>query len=440
MAIRLNENRSSYPMRKTRAILLSITDFSDSKNGGGLWTANLLETMALVPNMEFIVVLAGPESIRSANEAFVRSLGLDYLFLPFRPIPTRAGTPKSRRIANATGKFLDMLVEKYYFSWERESVRQKHIDVAFRQIIEDKKPDLIIINYLFSALFVPSIFKAKTPRSLISLNNEAAFHRALKSHGGPVGDKLHQRGARWIYQHFNWIPDLRVRSFEKRISTNCTGLVTLTRSDLPDGFSDHVMHAVLPPIFKPRALKWDYRGSRRVFFVGNVGYYPNRLAIEWICRQLAPELSQLDDQIRINIIGASRDQVPVGWHSANVSFMGYADAGEVIYQMITADVFVAPIANTFGAKIKLAECVAHGTPFLATQAALSGLPFLDSVPIIDLDRPGAAARLLVEYLDNPDALVKLSQSNSERAQRARAEQTSAWGSFFKRCMEIPAGQ
>ena len=46
------------PMPKTKILILSITSFADLKNGGGLWSANLLETMAQVPDTEFVIVSA----------------------------------------------------------------------------------------------------------------------------------------------------------------------------------------------------------------------------------------------------------------------------------------------------------------------------------------------------------------------------------------------
>jgi hypothetical protein len=171
-----------------------------------------------------------------------------------------------------------------------------------------------------------------------------------------------------------------------------------------------------------------------VFFVGNISIYSNRLAIEWICSRLAPELSKIDDKVRINIIGARADQVPRRWSTVNIRFMGYADREEVRRQMTTTDLFIAPIANYFGAKLKLAECVSYATPFMATRAALSGIPFRTSTPEIHLHMPAAAARVAMEYINSPEALTKLSQSIAGHAQQARTQQVVAWDAFLRRSM------
>jgi glycosyltransferase involved in cell wall biosynthesis len=415
----------------TKGLILSITDFTDARNGGGLWSANLLETMALVPAMEFVVVSIGPESIRAANSAYVHSLGMEHIFVPLRTQHSRDVDAGGRMLPGA----FNMLLEKFYFPWEREARRQQHVDAEMAVIVAQQKPGVIVINYLYSALFAPCVLRPDIPACLITLNDEAAFQRELKAHGGPVGAGLTRSLARLVYRNCNWLANSRVERFEKAVYSACAGIVALTRGDLPEWLPERIATAILPPVLPQSTLPWTYRASRRVFFVGSIGYYPNRLAIEWMCVRLAPELERLDAAIRLTIIGASAEQVPEAWRRTNVDFLGFSDRQEVVRQMTTADLFVAPIANTFGAKLKLAECVSYGTPFLATPAALSGLPFLQWIPQIDLAEPAAAARRVAGYLDDPHGLQQLSESIIAHAREARARQPLEWRAFLMRLMD-----
>jgi hypothetical protein len=115
-----------------------------------------------------------------------------------------------------------------------------------------------------------------------------------------------------------------------------------------------------------------------------------------------------------------------------VSLMGYSTREEVVRQMISADLFIAPIANNFGAKLKLAECTSHGMPFMATPEAMSGLSFLRSMPEVDLEQPAAAARRVIELLDAPETLRQLSRSIAAQMEEARAVEADEWGSFLQR--------
>jgi hypothetical protein len=412
-------------VERAKVLIISVVDYTDSGNGGGLWAANLLESIALVSDVDFTVVSMGDPRRAAVTDEFVRKLGLDPVFVPFHS-PRRSGVMSGQKASTA----MNMLLDKYYFEWERESRRQTHVDQVVRRLVDERKPDLIIVSYLFSALFAPSIFSVDVPVSLISLNREAEFHRSFRAVGGPTGQKLSQRIGRWIHRRFNWISGWRIAAYEKWVHHQCAGIVALTQNDLPQYLHGNVVTAVLPPLFKRNPMRWQHRANRRVFFVGNMGHYPNQLAIEWICSRFAAELLRLDPSIFINIIGASTDQVPPAWRLPNVNFMGVAGKEEVIQQMTTADLFIAPIANQFGAKIKLAECVSYGMPFLATGAAMSGLPFLKDIPEIVLDEPEAAALRVARYVNERGALTDLSESITRQVEIARSEQALAWRSFI----------
>jgi hypothetical protein len=419
-------------MKKPRVLILSMFDFTDLQHGGSLWAMNFLETLAQVPDLQFTIVSFGPERIRAANDKLVRSFGLEHVFMPFRARPAVDESTWLGRVLKVTHGALTVAMGKYFFLWEREARRQRHIDTEFMRIIETAQPDVVVLVYLFCALFVPSIFNLDIPRCVITVNNEAEFHRALRSQGGPVGTKLHQKLGRWLFRHGNWVANRRVSDYERRIYSSCAGLAALTRTDLPVGLPGHIEQAIIPPILVQNDLRWHHQGTRHAFFVGTISYYPNRLAIEWLCTRLALELERLDSDIRLNIIGAGAEQVPSEWVRPNVNLMGYSTREEVVHQMTTADLFIAPIANNFGAKLKLAECVSYGMPFLATPTAMSGLSFLRSMPEIDLERPQAAARLVVQYVESPETLVQLSRSITEQTRQAQALQARQWSSFLRR--------
>ena len=104
--------------------------------------------------------------------------------------------------------------------------------------------------------------------------------------------------------------------------------------------------------------------------------WPNRQAIEWLCLKFAPEFAKHRGE-RIVIVGAGSDAFPSGV-PGNVDLLGPStrEAVEQLYQ--GCGLFVAPIANSHGSKIKLLRCLSFGTPFLATRNALSGLRGLDA--------------------------------------------------------------
>ncbi len=407
-----------------KVLLFSIVDFSDSGNGGGLFSANLLTTLADVQGVNFIVVSIGPETARQRNRELVEALGMRHEFIAFRERP----------IAGDLSKVATILKEKVLFQWEVEARRQAHVDLLALDLVESFKPDLVLVNYLYTALFLPSVLaRTGTRYAVVTLNDESTFQRLLKTHGGPLGTSPVRRVARWLYRHFNGIANARASAFERRIYAESSGVAALTERDLPR-VPETVERIVLPPLFRPREPQWHYQRTLHAFFVGNIAYYPNFLAVEWLCRHLAPELLRLDARMGLRIIGASAEQVPKTWLCENVKFLGLSNKAGVVQEMITADLFLAPIENPFGAKLKLAECISHGQPFLATREAMTGLPFSSEARAIELSRPVEAAQAVRDLLGDPEELVRLSGFAAGQMALARDSQVEAWQGFIDRCI------
>jgi glycosyltransferase involved in cell wall biosynthesis len=167
-----------------------------------------------------------------------------------------------------------------------------------------------------------------------------------------------------------------------------------------------------------------------VFFVGNEGHHPNRLAIEWLARCLAPCLARIDPTIRIKIVGASgaRQEQEGG---ANIDYLGVADRATVAHLFRTADMLICPVENDFGSKFKLVEAISFATPILATQAALSSAPFLSGLPTLQLGQPQAAAQLIARVVADRHALQEMSSRIAEQSAAFRRSQAGVWADIVK---------
>jgi glycosyltransferase involved in cell wall biosynthesis len=189
----------------------------------------------------------------------------------------------------------------------------------------------------------------------------------------------------------------------------------------------------MPLTFAARSAQWSFQGSKRLFFVGNISHYPNWLAVEWLSTRLAPELEKIDHSFRIDIAGASLEGVPESWRRGNINYLGTADKATVAEAFSGADLFLAPIANDYGSKIKILECLAHGSPFVATSNALSGVPFLKlfDLPNIDLDHPQDAAALITSLACNRRHLEELTMLLRRAVAEYEIESQGAWGRLIE---------
>lgn len=411
---------------KEGAVLVYMIANLANRNGSAIWIDNLLKSLSRLYGVDFTIVSTYEAEAFQANDDAIRALGFDHIFLPFERMPTEP--------AGALLGLTRVLLDKYYFSFERKSLGQGHIDDRMVEIVRRVRPDLIIVNDIWSAMCFRSAVSLGIPSCLVTLNNEVAFHRDARLHVRSTGTSVHEAVLGWICKRWNWVANWRMERYVTRLFAKYTGIAALTIEDLPLGLPIETLRAIFPPLLEESVERWSYQCSRSLLFVGSVAHYPNRLAVEWICQKFAPELLRADEEVRIVIIGVSEDHVPAASKQRNVTFLGLASRADVIRHMTSDDVFIAPIDNPFGAKLKLAECASYGMPFLATEAAMSGLQFLTCIPLFDLNKPADAVRLLLKYINAPGELSDLSDSITERMRQARKEQSMMWAEFIQHLM------
>lgn len=385
-------------------------DYSDS-NGGSIWNANFLQCLGAIKDIEFVVMSIGPAEVGDKNRHFVEGLGFKCTFVAYRNLDQNSSN--AARASRCCDIPIDLLVDKYYFTLERFANGQTHVDDAFVKSARAINPDLVLVVYLFTGLLIPSVFQIERPVCMITVNNESEFHKCarrsfinIEPGAGTVGRFIRTLMTR----NFNWLSNRRLMKFEKRVYEACAGLATLSPHDIPEYLPSHIERETIHTLLAPCPVRWRYSATRSLFFVGSIQHFPNRLAIDWICQRFAPVVYRMDSTVAITIIGADAGQMHSTCISGNIRFLGRSTREEVESSMASCDLFIAPIENTFGAKLKLAECVSYGIPFLATTGALSGLSFLNSIPQIHLDEPEVAAQLAIHYIDNPPELKGLSRT------------------------------
>lgn len=411
--------------RLVRVFYFTAVDVGRTDNGGAIGGRIHVRRLRDDALLQLSACAAVPSSSVAATTSFFDSLGVPVRVVALRE--AERGT-LARRIARRVRNHVSLGLE----SWARANPA---CDAAVRAAVIAARPDVIIVDYLSSFLFCPSIFSLGVPVILLTVNPEAAMFRALPTH--PIVSTL--RGARVDY-------------FERMVHRRCTGIIAIADNALPKDARARARSAVIVPWLDPQSDGWrsarsdvkrDARdGERTVFFVGNEAHAPNRVGINWLTTRFAPALARLDPSISIAIVGSSgpasgargaqRDH-------ANVQRLGAADRATVERLFREAALLLCPLDDALGSKIKIAEAVAFRTPFLTTRATLAAAPYLEGLPTIALDAPDDAAALVARLVRNGAALHELSRDIATRAERFRASQHGVWGRTLRQLLQRGAG-
>lgn len=142
---------------------------------------------------------------------------------------------------------------------------------------------------------------------------------------------------------------------------------------------------------------------RRVLFIGSPGFPPNRAAIDWITRSLAPALLALDAPAIVTFIGKGTRE-HIGTPAANVETLGFVADDEMERLLGVSLCMLSPVVHGSGLKIKMLEAFAAGAPVMATPLSLQGFEFMGVPALLDLGQPDAAARHILALAQDPAAV------------------------------------
>lgn len=121
------------------------------------------------------------------------------------------------------------------------------------------------------------------------------------------------------------------------------------------------------PIHWPKYSPLPFDGCRRIVFVGDGRYLPNREAALWAIRVLVPSVRALGMRIPLWIYGDGYD-LPA---SEGVHLVGYEPDPSTLYR--EGDIHIAPLTSGAGMNSKVAIPMLAGLPVVTTQIGIEGL-------------------------------------------------------------------
>ncbi len=147
------------------------------------------------------------------------------------------------------------------------------------------------------------------------------------------------------------------------------------------------------------AFGGEEREPASVLFVGFFRHEPNVEAVRYFCREVLPRLRRVRPETRFRIVGAyPPESVRRLGDIAGVEVTGQVDDIAPYYRR--AAVFVAPVLQGSGTRLKILEAMASGCPVVSTTIGAEGLGARDGRELMLADAPdtmaGAIERLLAD--------------------------------------------
>lgn len=149
---------------------------------------------------------------------------------------------------------------------------------------------------------------------------------------------------------------------------------------------------------------YDFRPTGRqphtMLFLGSFRHLPNHAALRWFLNEVMPHVLEAEPQAKLIVIGSDPPPMhTIPTLNGAVELLGFVD--DIKQPLLDYAVFVCPILNGSGVRVKLLEAFAAGIPTVSTRIGAEGLGEQDGEYCCLADRPEDFAAKIVALFHNP---------------------------------------
>ncbi|MEW5868456.1 MAG: glycosyltransferase [Chloroflexota bacterium] len=211
-----------------------------------------------------------------------------------------------------------------------------------------------------------------------------------------------------------WVEGLKMRRYEKLLSRHydIVTAVSTREAKIIESHRGKANIIVNPVGLELRSYPFieENRQDNRIVFLGRMSYGPNKDAVRYFLDQIYPQIKSQVQDIEFWVIGGSPPQDILDLSGSNGIFVtGYVPNTQDYLSRGT--IFVIPMRQGSGIKIKALEAMACGIPIVATPLGVEGIEVNDEA-IISHNHE--------EFADQVIALIHDTAKRRQLARKARA--------------------
>lgn len=167
-------------------------------------------------------------------------------------------------------------------------------------------------------------------------------------------------------------------------------------------------------------------------FAGGLDWYPNAKAVDFIVGKLLPELEKNESEgLPITICGKGRHNglIKAAGVSNFIIAAGFVD--DIRVNLESAALYVCPISDGGGTKLKVLDALAMGVPLIAHPIACEGINVTPGKDVIFAETPEEYADAIADLMSNPNLREAMSNAGQELIKKEYTY--AAIGKEMQRC-------
>jgi glycosyltransferase involved in cell wall biosynthesis len=217
----------------------------------------------------------------------------------------------------------------------------------------------------------------------------------------------------------------KIAQYEKNICNSCDLNLVVSELDASrlKEIAGDVKVSVIPngvdlEYFRTRKL--DSKNTRGIIFAGGMAYYANREAALFFVSDIWPLLKKYPQKIPVTFIGKNPPKALTDIaNGEDVNVPGFVD--DVRPYFDRSKIYICPIKNGGGTRLKIIDALAMSKPLIATGMAVEGLDLVEGEHYLRAETGEYFVRR-IEQLEGDDNLCRKLAS----AGRKYVEQNYSW--------------
>jgi glycosyltransferase involved in cell wall biosynthesis len=280
-------------------------------------------------------------------------------------------------------------VDPYNINWLKSIQMHKLLQIK----IAKKKYDIVWYDTISLVPYVRYSNSKKTVLNHHNIESDMMFRRALKERNPFLKSYFFQEGFKLRFSERKYCPQFS-------LNVTCSELDShrmLQR--YPDLKTSVIPNGVDVEFFKPSFSK---SSNNSLIFAGDLSWYPNREAMLYFANKIWPLLKTRIPDIQMTVIGKNPPKALLKLSLTDKNFMVTGFVGDVRPFISQASVYVCPIMNGGGTKLKIIDALAMGKAIVAHPIACEGIDVTDGKDVLFATTPESFTSKICSLLDNVD--------------------------------------
>ncbi|GAB4447599.1 MAG: hypothetical protein OHK0036_02050 [Bacteroidia bacterium] len=276
----------------------------------------------------------------------------------------------------------------------------KNFESELISLLHNNSYDIIQLESIFSAVYLPIIKKYSQAKIVLSAHNVEY----------QIWERLAREEKNLLKKWYLQIQSKRLKIFEEQVLKNADGITAVTELD-----KQHILQWIgnKPIVVTPNGMNiknfevapFEQQKVNTLFYLGSLDWMPNQQGVVWFLDKVWPKVLQQNSNVQLIIAGKKIPDWLKNRKEKNVRYYSdVPDTRELYHQYA---IMIVPLLAGSGIRVRIIEGMAYGKCIVSTSIGAEGVPYTDKKNIVIADQPDDFANAIIHLIQHPERVKQI---------------------------------